>query len=113
MIKTKRIYEKPEDEDGIRILVYRLWPRGLTKEKVGIDLWLKDITRSTQLRKWFNHDPEKWNKFKKHYLVELNENEKSVAILKEQLTNGDVTLIIVAKDEDHNEALVLKELFSR
>lgn len=113
MIKIKRVYEKPEDEDGIRILVDRLWPRGLTKEKASIDLWLKDIDRSTQLRKWFNHDPEKWNKFKKHYLAELNENKKSVAELKEQLTNGVVTLIFGPKDEEHNEALVLKELFSR
>ena len=113
MIKIKRVYEKPEDEDGIRILVDRLWLRGLTKEKASTDLWLKDIARSTQLRKWFNHDPEKWNKFKKHYLAELNENKKSVAELKEQLTNGVVTLIFGAKDEEHNEALVLKELFSR
>ncbi len=113
MIKIKRVYEKPEDEDGIRILVDRLWPRGLTKEKASINLWLKDIAPSTQLRKWFNHDPEKWNEFKKRYLAELNENKKSVAMLKEQLTNGDVTLIFGAKDEEHNEALVLKELFSR
>lgn len=113
MIKIKSVYEKPEDEDGIRILVDRLWPRGLTKEKASIDLWLKDIAPSTELRKWFNHDPEKWNEFKKRYLAELNENKKSVAMLKEQLTNGDVTLIFGAKDEEHNEALVLKELFSR
>lgn len=113
MIKIKRVYEKPEDEDGIRILVDRLWPRGLTKEKASIALWLKDIAPSTELRKWFNHDPEKWNEFKKRYLAELNENKESVAMLKEQLTNGDVTLIFGAKDEEHNEALVLKELFSR
>ena len=113
MIKIKRVYEKQEDKDGIRILVDRLWPRGLTKEKASIDLWLKDIAPSTELRKWFNHDPEKWNEFKKRYLAELNENKKSVAMLKEQLTNGDVTLIFGAKDEEHNEALVLKELFSR
>jgi uncharacterized protein YeaO (DUF488 family) len=113
MIKIKRVYEKPEDEDGIRILVDRLWPRGLTKEKASVDLWLKDIAPSTELRKWFGHDPEKWNEFKKRYLAELNENKKSVAMLKEQLTNGVVTLIFGAKDEEHNEALVLKELFSR
>ncbi|MDP2339000.1 MAG: DUF488 domain-containing protein [Bacteroidota bacterium] len=113
MIKIKRVYKEPEDEDGIRILVDRLWPRGLTKEKASIDLWLKDIAPSTELRKWFNHDPEKWNEFKKRYLAELNENKKSVAMLKEQLTKGDVTLIFGAKDEEHNDALVLKELFSR
>ncbi|MBW8323272.1 MAG: DUF488 domain-containing protein [Prolixibacteraceae bacterium] len=113
MIKIKRVYKKPESEDGIRILVDRLWPRGLTKEKASVDLWLKDIAPSTGLRKWFNHDPEKWNEFKKRYLAELNVNKKSVAMLKEQLTNGVGTLIFGAKDEEHNEALVLKELFSR
>jgi len=113
MIKIKRVYKKPESEDGIRILVDRLWPRGLTKGKASVDLWLKDIAPSTELRKWFNHDTEKWNEFKKCYLAELNENKKSVSMLKEQLTNGDVTLIFGAKDEEHNEALVLKELFSR
>ncbi len=112
MIKIKRVYKKPEVEDGIRILVDRLWPRGLTKEKASIDLWLKDIAPTTELRKWFNHDPYKWNEFKKRYLAELSENRKSVAILKEQLTNGDVTLIFGAKDEEHNEALVLKELIN-
>lgn len=112
MIKIKRVYKKPEVEDGIRILVDRLWPRGLTKEKASIDLWLKDIAPTTELRKWFNHDPDKWNEFKKRYLAELSENRKSVAILKEQLTNGDVTLIFGAKDEEHNEALVLKELIN-
>lgn len=113
MVKIKRVYENPEDGDGIRILVDRLWPRGLTKEKASVDLWLKDIAPSTELRKWFGHDPEKWNEFRKRYLAELNENKKSVAMLKEQLTKGDVTLIFGAKDEEHNEALVLKELFSR
>ncbi len=112
MIKIKRVYKKPEVEDGIRILVDRLWPRGLTKEKASIDLWLKEIAPTTELRKWFNHDPDKWNEFKKRYLAELSENRKSVAILKEQLTNGDVTLIFGAKDEEHNEALVLKELIN-
>lgn len=113
MIKIKRVYEKPEDEDGIRILVDRLCPRGLTKEKASIDLWLKDIAPSTELRKWFNHDPEKWNEFKKRYLAELHKNKKSVAMLKEQLIKGDVSLIFGAKDEAHNEALVLKMLFNR
>ena len=112
MIKIKRVYKKPEVEDGIRILVDRLWPRGLTKEKASIDLWLKEIAPTTELRKWFNHDPDKWNEFKKRYLAELSENRKSVAILKEQLTNGDVTLIFGTKDEEHNEALVLKELIN-
>ena len=66
-IKIKRVYEKPDEKDGFRILVDRLWPRGLTKEKAAVDLWLKDIAPSTELRKWFNHDPDKWKEFKKRY----------------------------------------------
>jgi len=113
MIKIKRVYEKPEDEDGIRILVDRLWPRGLTKEKASIDLWLKDIAPGTELRKCFGHDPEKWNEFRKQYLEELETKKEESLLLKEQLKKGKVTLVYAAKDEEHNEALVLKELFSR
>lgn len=102
----------PDDRDGIRILVDRLWPRGLTKEKARIDLWLKEIAPSPELRKWFSHDPGKWEEFKKRYLNELSENKESVAILKEQLTKGNVTLIFGARDELHNEAIVLKELLT-
>lgn len=70
-LKIKRVYEKPEKADGFRVLVDRLWPRGLTKEKVAADLWLKDIAPSTELRKWFSHDPDKWSEFRKKYLLEL------------------------------------------
>ncbi|MCF7982532.1 MAG: DUF488 domain-containing protein [Pseudomonadales bacterium] len=111
-IKIKRAYEKPDKEDGIRILVDRLWPRGLTKEKANIDIWLKDIAPSTELRKWFGHDPKKWNEFKKRYQSELKEHEESVSILKAQLKKGTVTLVYAAKDEEHNEALYLKDLFN-
>lgn len=111
-IKTKRVYEKPDKEDGIRILVDRLWPRGLTKEKANIDLWLKDIAPSTELRKWFAHYPDKWTAFSKRYKQELKNNKEQVLLLKEQLNKGMVTLVYGAKDEAHNEALVLKELFS-
>ena len=112
MIKIKRAYLEPEEDDGMRVLVDRLWPRGLTKEKARIDLWMKDVAPSTELRKWFSHDIEKWEEFKKRYLDELNENKESVAILKEQLNKGNVTLIFGARDELHNEAIVLKELLS-
>ena len=112
-LKIKRVYEKPEKEDGKRILVDRLWPRGLTKEKASIDLWLKDIAPSTELRKWFGHDPEKWNEFRKKYLQELKNNKEQVSILYEQLKKGVVTLVYGAKDEEHNEALVLKEWLNR
>ena len=112
MIKIKRAYLEPEEDDGMRVLVDRLWPRGLTKEKANIDLWLKDVAPSTELRKWFSHDIEKWEEFKRSYLDELNENKKLVASLKEQLNKGNVTLIFGARDELHNEAIVLKELLS-
>lgn len=106
-IKIKRVYEKPEKEDGFRILVDRLWPRGLTKEKADLDLWLKEIAPSTELRKWFGHEPEKWKEFKKKYRKELKENKEAVSILKEHL-KGPLSLLYAAKDEEHNEALVLK-----
>jgi uncharacterized protein YeaO (DUF488 family) len=111
-IKVKRVYEKPGKEDGSRILVDRLWPRGLTKEKAALNLWLKDIAPTTELRKWFNHDPAKWNEFIKKYLKELKENEESVSILKDLLKKGPVTLIYAAKDEAHNEAQVIKDFVS-
>lgn len=108
-LKIKRVYEKPAKEDGERILVDRLWPRGLTKEKAGIDTWLKEISPTTELRKWFGHDPAKWKEFQKRYFNELNENKEAVDILKDHIKNGAVTLVYGAKDEEHNEALVLKE----
>lgn len=111
-LQLKRVYEKPAKEDGMRILVDRLWPRGLTKEKAAVDLWLKEIAPSTELRKWFDHDPGKWNEFKKRYRQELKNNKEQVAILKGHLKEGPVTLIYGAKDEQHNDAIVLKELLS-
>ena len=111
-IKMKRVYEKPDKEDGIRILVDRLWPRGLTTEKASIDLWLKDIAPSTELRKWFGHDLERWKEFRKRYLHELKENEEQVSILKDKIKKGMVTLLYGANDKEHNQAVVLKELFS-
>ena len=111
-IQLKRVYEKPDRKDGFRILVDRLWPRGMTKEKAAVDLWLKDIAPSTELRKWFGHDPEKWKEFKKKYLKELKENNEAVSVLREHLKKGPVTLLYASKDEVHNEAEVLKDYFS-
>jgi uncharacterized protein YeaO (DUF488 family) len=108
-VKIKRVYERPDKEDGMRILVERLWPRGLTKAKASIDLWLKDIAPSTELRKWFGHDPAKWTEFKTRYRNELTENEEQVALLKRELEKGVVTLVYGAKDEAHNGAIVLEE----
>ena len=112
-IKIKRVYEKPDKDDGIRILVDRLWPRGLTKEKAGIDLWLRDIAPSTELRKWFGHDPEKWDEFRNRYLRELKEDEEQVSLLKDQMKKGTVTLVYGANNEEHNQAVVLKEILSQ
>ena len=108
-IKIKRVYEPRDKDDGLRILVDRLWPRGLTKEKASVDLWLKDIAPSTDLRKWFGHDPSKWQEFKKRYLKELKGNSEQVQLLKQEVDKGTVTLVYGAKDEEHNEALVLQE----
>lgn len=108
-MQIKRVYDKPETEDGARILVDRLWPRGLTKEKACVDLWLKDIAPSTELRKWFDHDPGKWDEFRKRYFVELKNNPKQVALLDEQLKNGNVTLLYAAKDKEHNEAVAIRD----
>ena len=107
----KRVYEIPEKDDGIRILIDRLWPRGLTKEKAKVDLWLKDIAPSTTLRKWFGHDPSKWSEFKKRYHDELENNTEAVTKLEEELKKKKVTLIYGAKDQEYNDAVVLKEYF--
>ena len=108
-IKIKRVYEQPDKDDGRRILVDRLWPRGLTKEKASVNLWLKDIAPSTELRKWFGHDPNKWGDFKERYLIELKENTEQIRLLKQEIEKGMVTLVYGAKDAEHNEALVLQE----
>ena len=108
-IRIKRVYEQPDKHDGRRILVDRLWPRGLTKEKASIDLWLKDIAPSTALRKWFGHDPDKWEAFKERYLAELKNNSEPIRLLKQELDKGVVTLVYGAKDKEHNEAVVIQE----
>lgn len=110
MVNIKRVYDAPDEDDGKRILVDRLWPRGMTKEKAQVDLWLKEIAPTTELRKWFEHDPEKWEAFKKRYIKELQENKEPVSILKDAVKRGKVTLLYGAKDEEHNEALVLKNV---
>lgn len=112
-IKIKRVYLLPEKLDGTRILVDRLWPRGLTKAKASVDLWLKEIAPSTELRKWFGHEPGKWAEFKKRYHAELKENDEQVALLKNEIEKGTATLVYGAKDEAHNEAVVLQEYLSR
>jgi uncharacterized protein YeaO (DUF488 family) len=112
-IQMKRVYKPSQSSDGKRVLVDRLWPRGLTKEKAKVDLWLKDIAPSTTLRKWFGHDPAKWNDFKKRYHKELKDNKVVVSKLTELLKGGNVTLVYGAKDEEHNDAVVLKEYLEK
>lgn len=112
-VKIKRVYEQPEKEDGTRILVDRLWPRGLTKEKAHVDLWMKEIAPSTELRKWFHHDPEKWAEFQKRYKMELKSNAAQLKLLKKEIAKGSTTLVYGAKDEEHNEAAVLQQLLNR
>ena len=109
MIKLKRAYETPAKEDGFRVLVERLWPRGLTKEKAAIGLWLKDIAPSPELRTWYNHDVGKWVEFRKRYLEELKTKNDLIKQLKQKTKTGTVTFVYAAKDEEHNSALVLKE----
>ena len=108
MIKLKRIYEKPLKEDGFRILVERLWPRGFTKERAAINLWLKDIAPSSELRKWFGHDPARWEEFRNRYWAELTEKKELIASLKQKSKQGTVTLIYSSSDEKHNSAVALK-----
>lgn len=112
-IKIKRVYEGRSPDDGSRILVDRLWPRGLTKEKADIDLWLKEIAPSTELRKWFGHDPEKWKGFRVRYETEIRSHSDLVEMLREMAANGPVTLVYGARDREHNEALVLERFLER
>ena len=107
--RTKRAYEPARKADGFRILVDRLWPRGVSKDSARIDLWLKDLAPSNMLRKWFAHDPSKWTEFRARYFRELENNREAVAELMERVRKGPVTLIYGTKDEEHNNAVALKE----
>jgi uncharacterized protein YeaO (DUF488 family) len=112
-IRIKRAYERPAKDDGVRILVDGLWPRGLTKEKASVDLWLKEIAPSTELRKWFGHDPDKWKSFRGRYETEIRHKDYLVEVLKQKAKKGMITLLYGARDEKHNEALVLKQFLER
>ncbi len=112
-IKRKRAYEAPDADDGFRILVDRVWPRGVSKDAARIDLWLKEIAPSTALRKWFGHDPAKWDEFRRRYAEELRHNPDAVQQLWEYVDRGPVTLVYGAKDENHNQAAALQEYLAR
>ena len=105
------MYDHPSDADGTRILIDRLWPRGLSKKDAQVDHWLKEVAPSTELRKWFGHDPEKWAEFKKRYRAELRDNP-ALAELVEVAREGDITLIYAAKDQERNHAIVLEEILA-
>jgi uncharacterized protein YeaO (DUF488 family) len=109
-IEIKRIYEESSSKDGMRILVDRLWPRGVSKEKARLDMWLKDVAPSTELRRWFSHDAGKWAEFQERYRHELQSKRDLLLDLKKKAAKGRITLLYGAKDESHNEAVVLQAL---
>jgi len=108
-IRLKRAYDRPTRSDGFRVLVDRVWPRGVTKEQLKMDMWLKNIAPSTQLRKWFGHDPEKWKEFRKRYSKELASHPEEIRLLREKMQRGEVTLVFGAKEERFNNAEAIKE----
>ncbi len=109
-IKLKRAYEKPSPADGTRILVDRLWPRGVSKEKASLDGWMKEIAPSTELRKWFAHDPKRWEEFRRRYGEELRGHPERLEELRSLARKGTLTLVYAAHDEAHNDAVVLREV---
>ena len=112
-LKIKRIYDEPSKDDGERILVDRLWPRGIKKEDAHIDYWLKDIAPSTELREWFNHDPNKFKEFSKRYEAELKDDSDDIKKIKELLKTHNVTLLYAAKDPANNQAVVLQKFLQK
>ena len=113
MIKLKRAYDEPAARDGFRVLVDRLWPRGVTKEKAAVDLWLKEVAPSPELRKWFGHDPARWKGFQQRYRAELKTHPEALGLLRQKASKGTVTLVYGARDEEHNGAQVLKGMLGR
>ena len=112
MVQLKRAYDTPEASDGTRVLVDRLWPRGLTKERAKIDLWLKEIAPSAELRQWYGHAPERWEEFRRRYLEELQASPAREALerLRALAQEGSVTLIVGARDSEHSDGAVLREV---
>jgi uncharacterized protein YeaO (DUF488 family) len=109
-IRLKRAYEAPSVDDGVRILVDRLWPRGVSKADARLDQWMKEIAPSAELRKWFGHDPEKWREFRERYVAELATHQEQLGHLRELAMSGVLTLVYSARDEKHNDAVVLREV---
>jgi uncharacterized protein YeaO (DUF488 family) len=109
-IKLKRAYEAPAPDDGMRILADRLWPRGLSKQRAAIDQWMKDISPSTELRKWFGHDPSRWDEFRRRFAKEVHQHPELLEQLRSLARKGPITLVYSARDEAHNDAVELRHL---
>lgn len=110
MVQIKRAYDESSDGDGVRVLVDRIWPRGVSKEKLQLDDWLKEMAPTKELRQWFDHDPKKFDEFRKRYKKELENHQEQIEKLISLAKNNDrLTLVFAAKDEEHNNAVVLKE----
>lgn len=109
-IKLKRAYEPPDDDDGTRVLVDRLWPRGVSKANAALDQWMKDIAPSAELRQWFGHDPDRWETFRRRYAEEVHENDELLDQLRSLARKGTVTLVYGARDEKRNDAVVLRDV---
>lgn len=108
-IRVRRIYEPASDDDGYRVLVDHIWPRGVSKERARLDEWLKEVAPTSRLRRWFGHDPERWEEFKRRYSAELAGRSDTLRRLREKAGRGNVTLLFAARDEHHNNAVALKD----
>lgn len=113
MVRIKRVYDPPAADDGRRVLVDRLWPRGVAKDTAHIDEWLREIAPSNDLRKWFGHEPARWEEFRRRYREELQGEKALLEDLRGEARQGTLTLLFAAKDEEHNNAVVLKELLEK
>ena len=109
-LRLKRVYEPAAPQDGVRVLVDRLWPRGLTKQKAAVDHWMKDVAPSADLRKWFGHDPDRWGEFQRRYKAELRQRGDLLDQIRKMIDEGTVTLLFGARDEEHNDAVVLRDV---
>jgi uncharacterized protein YeaO (DUF488 family) len=113
MIRVKRVYEPPEKTDGVRFLVDHLWPRGLKKEALHVERWIKSVSPSNELRSWFGHEPAKWKEFQRRYFAELNEKPETWAVLLEAAREKEITLVYSARDTEHNNAVALKSYLEK